>query len=273
MSSVQTAPLADPGVIDISQTARTPFSRLLRVELRKSTDTRAGFWLLASMVLLTVAIFIGQLITGAVSDDRHLRFGSFTEGAAIGTGVLLPVLGILLITSEWSQRTAMTTFTLEPHRQRSILAKLGAGLILAVLVTVFVIVAGAVANLINGAIDGGADWGGFGYKSVIGFVLTQSLGMLSGFALAALFLNTPAAIVAYFVYAFVVPSIIGILSTLSDSIESALRWFDFQNAQTPLLDLSLSSGAEWGRLLVSGVIWLVLPLAFGLWRVLRTEVK
>jgi ABC-2 type transport system permease protein len=265
--------VAEPGVIDFSQTAPVPFSRLVSVEVRKATDTRAGFWLLASMGLLTLAIFIGQLITGAVSDKQHLQFGSFTTGAAIGTGILLPVLGILLITSEWSQRTAMTTFVLEPHRSRSILAKLVAGLLLALVVTVFVVVAGAVANLVNGAIDGGADWGGFGVKGVIGFVLAQSLGMLSGFALAALILNTPAAIVAYFVYAFVVPTIIAILSSLSSSIESALKWFDFQNAQAPLYDLSFNSGTEVGRFVVSGVIWLVLPLAFGLWRVLRAEVK
>lgn len=267
------AVLAEPGTIDISQTARVPFSRLVSVEIRKATDTRAGFWLLASMGLLTLAIFVGQLIAGAVSDTRHLQFGSFTTGAAIGTGVLLPVLGILLITSEWSQRTAMTTFTLEPHRSRSILAKLAAGILLAVAVTGFVIVAGALANVVNGVIDGGADWGGFGIKGVIGFVLSQSLGMLSGFALAALILNTPAAIVAYFVYAFIVPTIIAILSNLSGSIESALKWVDFQSAQMPLYDLSFNTGAEWGRFVVSGVVWLVLPLTLGLWRVLRAEVK
>ena len=38
-------------------------------------------------------------------------------------GILLPVLGILLVTSEWSQRTAMVTFTLEPSRSRVIAAK------------------------------------------------------------------------------------------------------------------------------------------------------
>lgn len=267
------AAVSDPDTIDISQTARVPFSRLASVEIRKATDTRAGFWLLASMGLLTLAIFVGQLIAGAVSDTRHLQFGSFTTGAAIGTGVLLPVLGILLITSEWSQRTAMTTFVLEPHRSRSIMAKLVAGLVLAVAVTAFVVVAGALANVVNGLIDGGADWGGFGFKGVIGFVLAQSLGMLSGFALAALILNTPAAIVAYFVYAFVVPTIFGIVGSLSDSIYNALKWFDFQNAQAPLYDLSFSSGTEWGRFIVSGVVWLVIPLSLGLWRVLRAEVK
>ena len=44
--------------------------------------------------------------------------------------LLLPVMGILLVTSEWSQRTDMTTFALEPHRSRVIMAKLVTGVVL-----------------------------------------------------------------------------------------------------------------------------------------------
>ncbi len=50
--------------------------------------------------------------------------------------VLLPVLGILLVTAEWSQRTALTTFTLVPRRERIIAAKAAAGVALAVAATV-----------------------------------------------------------------------------------------------------------------------------------------
>ena len=38
-------------------------------------------------------------------------------------GFLLPVMGILLVTQEWTQRTGMVTFTLEPHRGKVIAAK------------------------------------------------------------------------------------------------------------------------------------------------------
>jgi hypothetical protein len=33
------------------------------------------------------------------------------------------------------------------------------------------------------------------------------------------------------------------------------------------------TGTQWGHLVVSGIIWLVLPLGIGLWRILRAEVK
>ena len=33
------------------------------------------------------------------------------------------------------------------------------------------------------------------------------------------------------------------------------------------------SGQEWVQLGLTGTVWLLLPLAFGLWRVMRAEVK
>ena len=48
----------------------------------------------------------------------------------------------MLVTSEWSQRTAMTTFTLEPRRMRIVLAKMLAGVALTAFVIVFALVVG-----------------------------------------------------------------------------------------------------------------------------------
>ena len=47
---------------------------------------------------------------------------------------------------------------------------------------------------------------------------------------------------------------------------------DFQWNQTGLFDGGYGP-TEWAQLAVTGTIWLLLPLAFGLWRVLRSEVK
>jgi hypothetical protein len=33
------------------------------------------------------------------------------------------------------------------------------------------------------------------------------------------------------------------------------------------------TGQDWAQLALTGAVWLVLPLAFGLWRVMRAEVK
>ena len=70
------------------------------------------------------------------------------------TSVLLPVLGIMLVTSEWGQRTAMVTFALEPRRPRVILAKLVTGLVLTLATAAFAITIGLACNLLYAAIQG-----------------------------------------------------------------------------------------------------------------------
>ena len=45
-----------------------------------------------------------------------------------------------------------------------------------------------------------------------------------------------------------------------------------RHAQNPLIEADVS-GKEWAQLATSGLIWLALPLAIGMWRVLRAEVK
>ena len=96
-------------------------SRIVSVELRKSFDTRSGFWLMASIGILAV------IATGADDPVRARRRArpTSTFAAAIGfpMAVILPMVAILSVTSEWSQRTGLTSFTLVPHRGRVILAK------------------------------------------------------------------------------------------------------------------------------------------------------
>ena len=83
-------------------------------------DTRSGFWLMigiaASAVLATAAVIV------FAPDDADL-YDNF--GAAIGIPmvILLPIIAILSVTSEWSQRSGLTTFTLVPNRGRVICAK------------------------------------------------------------------------------------------------------------------------------------------------------
>jgi ABC-type transport system involved in multi-copper enzyme maturation permease subunit len=272
MSALHSAvPTVDVPTLDLTSTSRTPFTRLLSVELRKTWDTRAGLWLLISTAVLTALVMIIQLSVVLVQ-DLNVDYGDFMTSTSFSIALLLPVLGILLVTSEWSQRTAMVTFSLEPERRRVILAKLVVGLVLAVAAVAIALVLGAICNAIYGAASGnGAEWD-LGLLDVGGFWLLQSLGMLTGFALAALLLNSPAAIVVFMVYSFVLPGLFALGAALMDWFEKIQPWIDFNYAQGPLVDASMS-GEDWGHLVVSGIIWLVIPLAIGWLRVLRAEVK
>lgn len=56
-------------VIDTTHTAAVPFSRLVRVELRKMVNTRSGFWLLSitfALLMLTAALV---LLVTALTDQ------------------------------------------------------------------------------------------------------------------------------------------------------------------------------------------------------------
>src|SRR5690554_5177250 len=89
--------------------APIPFARLTRVELRKQVDTRAGRWLLTVIVLVSVALIALVLLS---ADPAERTWQELTTASSLGQMLLLPLLGIMAATSEWSQRTALTTFTL-----------------------------------------------------------------------------------------------------------------------------------------------------------------
>jgi ABC-2 type transport system permease protein len=256
--------------LDLSGTQPTPFHRLVRVELRKSYDTRAGFWLLATIGLIVLAAEI--IVLAVVStQDASISFGDFIGTAAFLTSFLLPVLGIMVLTTEWSQRTAMVTFALEPRRPLVIAAKALVGVVLTLATVVVSIAIGFVCNLLYGAFGGDIDWT-FGWSDFAAFVITQILAMLGGFALAALLLNTPAAIVIFFVYKWVLPGVFEIGAQLLSWFADLRPWLDFQSAQTVIWDMS-GTAEQWAQLVVSGVLWLGVPLGLGIWRVLRAEVK
>jgi ABC-type transport system involved in multi-copper enzyme maturation permease subunit len=258
--------------LDVSHTPRVPFGRLVRVELRKLFDTRAGRWLLISIGLVTV-IVLGIQLAVVVGQDIDAKYTDFMQGANAPMAILLPVLGIMSVTSEWSQRTGMVTFSLEPSRTRVMVAKFTSAILVSLVALVVGLVLGALANVLYGAISGDTlIWGSLG-KVVVTYFTAWVLGMATGFAFGAVFLNSAAGIVLYFVYSFVLPGIFGIGAALMGWFKSLQPWIDFNFSQAPLLDASIHGAKEWGQLVTSGIIWLVLPLAFGMWRILRAEVK
>src|SRR5205085_9735016 len=56
-----------PGTLDLTADKPVPFTRLVKVELRKMLDTRAGMWLLIAIALLTGLVLVIFLIN---ADDK-----------------------------------------------------------------------------------------------------------------------------------------------------------------------------------------------------------
>lgn len=257
--------------LDVSQTAQIPLSRLVKVELRKAVDTLASFWLVAAIAILIVLVEGGLLLIVLIESSVSTA-GDYAVFASYITAVVLPVLAIMLVTSEWTQRTAMVTFAIEPRRSRVLLAKYLTGIVLTVIAVVLSVLVGLLCAAICQVVQPDQTTFDLGARFLGGFLVTQVLAMSLGFALACLLLNTPAAIVVFVVYRVIPVSVFGILSANFDTFADIRPWIDFEYAQGPLYDLSVS-GSEWGHLLTAGALWLGLPLVLGVARILRAEVK
>jgi hypothetical protein len=233
--------------------------RLTEVELRKMTDTRAGFWLLLSVGLSALAVVVIVLAAGKPKDQTF----DAMFGACVGiVSVLLPIVGLLVVTSEWSQRTALTTFTLVPERGRVIVAKLLAGCALALVAVAGSLVFAAAGNLIEGG-----SWH-FTLTHLADAALYELVSMLSALALGLLLMHSAVAIVAY----FLLPTVVGIVVELVSALHGPAAWFD-PNRSTPPLAEGTIHGSGWAHLAVTVGIWLVVPLVLGLIRLRRHELK
>lgn len=248
---------------------KIPFTRLVSIELRKMFDTRSGFWLMASIAILAVLASAAVVI---FAPDSEINYEAFASAIGIPMSILLPVVAILSVTSEWSQRSGLTTFTLVPARGKVLAAKLVGTVLIGVLSMILAMAIGAVGNLVGSAIAGVDTTWGLGIAELSKIILASILGMLIGFMLGALIRNSAGAIVGYFVYAFVLPTISGILMATQDWYTDVQRWVDFQFNSSYLYD-GVMKASDWGYLGFTGLIWLVIPLAVGLGLTLRSEVK
>ncbi|HET7431545.1 MAG TPA: ABC transporter permease [Nocardioides sp.] len=249
--------------------APIPFRTVLGVELRKMFDTRSGFWL---MVGIAAA---GVLATGAVilfAGDADLTYDNFAAAIGVPMTILLPVLAILSVTGEWSQRAGLTTFTLVPHRGRVIRAKFAVTLLVGVASMALALTVGALGNVVATGIKGVDTVWDLSFTTILYIVGADLIGMVVGFMLGVVTRNSAGAIVAYFSYWFVLPTLSMVLAANQAWFEKAQPWVDFNYDQGKLYDGGFT-GQDWAQLATTGAVWLVLPLAFGLWRVVRAEVK
>jgi hypothetical protein len=246
-----------------------PMPRIVGVELRKMFDTRAGFWLMTS---IGIAAVLATAATLLFAPDDQLTQDSFSAAIGFPMAVILPMVAILSVTSEWSQRSGLTTFTLVPHRGRVITAKVLATLVVAVGSMVLALAVGALGTVAGSAIAGVDTVWDLSPLSFVLIVLGNVLGMLAGFMLGVVLRNSAGAIVGYFVMSFVLPTLFMVLANAQAWFKDVWPWVDFNYAQGALFNGD-PSAAEWAHLGITGLAWLVVPLAVGLRLVLRSEVK
>ena len=249
--------------------APIPMTRIIAVELRKMFDTRSGFWLMASIGILAV------LATGATilfAPEAEQTYEAFASAIGFPMAVVLPMVAVLSVTSEWSQRNGLTTFTLVPSRGRVIAAKAVCAVGIGVVSMFVALGIGALGNVVGTAISGAPTVWDVEVTEFLNIVLGTVLGMAVGFMLGVVIRNSPGAIVGYFVYSLVLPTVFAMLAAFQEWFRDLQPWVDFNFAQTRLYDADMT-GEMWAQLGVAGLIWLVLPLTVGLVLLQRSEVK
>ena len=187
--------------------------RLLSSELVKLRTIRTPYVLLFLSMAISAIAAAGLVGSGSLGEDTEPAL-SLGQGASFGT-LFVAVLGILIVTNEYRHGTIMTTFLAEPHRVRVLLAKLGAaglaGLAFAVAVLV---VAVAVALPWLAARDESLPLDGEALEAVGRALLVFGLTAVIGAAVGAIVQSQVGAIVGYFIWIFVVESLITVLSGL-----------------------------------------------------------
>jgi hypothetical protein len=246
-------------------TTGVPFARLIGVELRKMFNTRAGRWLLIAIG----AIIATALVIMFFNESGHHRFEDYLSATTTPSAILLPIAGILAVTSEWSQRTGLVTFALEPRRGRVTWAKFFAAMLVGVAAILLSLALAAVAHQGAITIQGyGGDWA-LDNNTLLGAVLFVLLGVAQGVGFGMLLRNTPAAVVLY----FVLPTAWAILGNMVSWLESAAEWLDLNRTMNALFTVESMTGEQWAQLGTSVGLWVALPVAVGMWLLHRAEVK
>lgn len=247
-----------------------PTSRIVGVELRKMFDTRSGFWLLTSTGVLSVVATAAAVV---LAPDSTLGYETFASAVGFPMTLILPLIAILAVTSEWSQRSGLTTFTLVPSRGRVIGAKAIAATIVGIVSMLAALAIGAVGNMVGSALAGVDTVWDISPAHAAQIVLGNLAGMAIGFSLGVVLRSSAAAIVGYFVLSFVLSGILVLLARVREGFSDLQPWLDWNQTQVALFEGTTSSVQEWAQLGATTTIWIVVPLVVGLVLLRRSEVE
>lgn len=265
-TAMNTPALPPPSILQAPTGRGLPFGRLVQVELRKQVDTRGGRALLATIALITVLA-----VAGVLWFSRHdgASFTALVAATAVPQNMLIPLLGIITACNEWSQRTALITFTHEPRRARVVGAKCAAAIIWA---TAFLLLAwclAAAAHVLSMSLAGHPAHMDVTARQALAGWIDQMVMVLMGLGFGFLLLITPLAIASY----FVVPALVTGVVAAVPALRNCADWIS--STSVPLVHPAEEPlpSRSWAMFATSILLWMVVPLVVGTLRVMRREVK
>ncbi|TDC15496.1 ABC transporter permease [Kribbella albertanoniae] len=238
------------------------FLKLVAIELRKSVNTRSGRVLIGAILLIALAAMTWQIThlpEGTINVEAFLSAGS------TGAMLILPVIGVMAMTSEWTQRTALTTFTLSPRRVRVQLAKFVSAVVLSAVVMTGVVILALGATALTGAItDHATSYAALG-SQLTGAYLMMALNVVMGAAFGAVIAQTAVAILVF----FIAPTAWSLAGPAL--FKDNANWLDVFSAFGRIAERNLNGMLP--ETLTAIGVWVVLPTIVGLWLSSRREVK
>jgi hypothetical protein len=256
----QSAAQTNAPVIDFGP--RQSFLRLVRIELRKTVDTRSGRLLLAGIVALSLLI-LGWQLTHLTAGP--LAFGDVLDAAIVPVDLILPVVGILAMTSEWTQRTALTTFTLSPRRIPVLAAKLVAALTIATVMVAVVVALAFAATALGGLLGGDGATYHSALRDIGGTAIADGLNLLMAAGFGLVTMQTAAGVLGY----YVAPTAWALGAT--ELLHGNAKWLDIFTTFDNLSRFDVSGHVL--QTVTSIGFWIVLPVTVGLVLANRREVK
>lgn len=248
------------------------FGNVVAVEFRKLFSTGS----LRTLAIVSLALAL--LIVAATTVWHEQLFAPQEEGAPwapwfevavllrMPLQMLLGAFVALFMTSEWTTRSVMTTFTLTPKRGRVIAAKAVVVFVIG-LVTWALTAGGAIfaTHVGRSMVDVPTDGMWLTATQTLGDAAQWILTMFIAFGIALLTQNGALAIAII----IAAPMAVTIMRQISETLRDALGWVDFQQNSLAFLvggDMSLV-----GQFIVATCVWCVIPLALGAWRTMKRE--
>ncbi|MGC4933521.1 ABC transporter permease [Gordonia sp. DT30] len=246
---------------------------LLRAEQIKLTSIRSPYWCMGLVVILSIGIT--SLFAGLAGNVNDASQGAPPSAGVDGTSlsfvligldqfavIVLMIMAVLGITSEYRFSTIRATFLAAPKRTSALLAKAGVYVGLT-LVTMLVLTVVCLGILVAGI-------GGFGFgdgaviRQIWGIPVYAALCVLLSLGVGALVRQTAGAISLVLVWMLVIETILGSVPKVRDWIGPLLP---FANGTRFLTGGTADDDFHWnsGVSLVYFAVWAVVIFAAGVW--------
>lgn len=270
--SISVVPASTRGRVSLAGQLR---SEMIRFFALKSTRILLLVSVVVYVGIAAMAIWgVGSLLSG---DEQMAQASGLDEmggpaftaemlaSGLVFSQLILGVLGVLLISGEFTTGSAVSTFLASPQRLRVLTAKV---ILITLLTGVVQILSTLIAYLVCRPLADNynmvLDFGSSAFQRMLWFgALAVVMAALIGLALGVLMRNSAGAITSLVALFFVLPLVVSMLSMLQDWIQNIGQFLPDRLGTGLALPLTAGSELEIWQQLLSVALWILIPLILG----------